>query len=151
MVSSRVAFPYCNNEKYRFELQARRYRVERNFQEPINNVDGHSPREKGYFDMINVIATIQVKKGRLAEFVEIFKSNIPSVLKEKGCIEYKLTVDYLPALPFQEADENAATVIEKWEDVDALQAHLSAPHMTAYREKVKGWVESSSIKVLKDA
>jgi quinol monooxygenase YgiN len=43
--------------------------------------------------MINVIASIHIKEGRLSEFVEIFKSNIPNVLEEKGCIEYVPTID----------------------------------------------------------
>ena len=30
--------------------------------------------------MINVIASIHIKEGRLSEFIEIFKSNIPKVL-----------------------------------------------------------------------
>jgi quinol monooxygenase YgiN len=101
--------------------------------------------------MIHVIATIQVKEGRLAEFIEIFKSNIPHVLKEAGCIEYMLTVDLLPGLPRQEVNRNSATVIEKWNGVEALQAHLSTPHMAAYREKAKGLVENSSIRILKEA
>lgn len=101
--------------------------------------------------MIHVIATIQVKEGHMAEFVEIFKSNIPTVLKEEGCIAYTLTVDLLPGLPRQEVNENSATVIETWSGVEALQAHLSTPHMAAYRERAKGLVEKSSIKILKEA
>ena len=43
--------------------------------------------------MINVIASIKVREGGKSEFIEIFKSNIPNVLEEKGCIEYILTAD----------------------------------------------------------
>jgi len=32
--------------------------------------------------MINVIASIHINEGRLSEFIEIFKSNIPNVIKE---------------------------------------------------------------------
>ena len=49
--------------------------------------------------MINVIASIQIKDGQLSDFVEIFKSNIPKVLEEKGCIEYVPTVDVPTGLP----------------------------------------------------
>jgi quinol monooxygenase YgiN len=34
--------------------------------------------------MINVIASICVKAGKLSDFLEIFKSNIPSVIEERG-------------------------------------------------------------------
>jgi quinol monooxygenase YgiN len=36
--------------------------------------------------MINVIASIHIKEGQLSEFIEIFKSNIPKVIEEMGCI-----------------------------------------------------------------
>jgi quinol monooxygenase YgiN len=101
--------------------------------------------------MINVIASIQIRKGGLSEFIKIFKSNIPNVLKEKGCIEYVATIDVPTGLPPQELDENTVTIIEKWSGFDALQAHLSAPHMIAYREKVKNLVEKTSLKVLREA
>jgi len=101
--------------------------------------------------MIHVIASIEIKKGGLPEFIKIFKSNIPNVLKEKGCIEYVATIDVPTGLPPQELDENTVTIIEKWIDSDHLQSHLSAPHMVAYRENVKNLVEKTSLKVLREA
>ena len=101
--------------------------------------------------MINVIASIHIKEGRLSEFVEIFKSNIPNVLEEKGCIEYVPTIDVHTGLPPQELNNNVVTIIEKWGSLEDLQAHLSAPHMLAYREKVKDLVDKVSFKVLGEA
>ena len=101
--------------------------------------------------MINVIASIYIKEGRLSEFVEIFKLNIPNVLKEEGCIEYVPTVDVLTDLPPQELDDNVVTIIERWNSLDDLQAHLSAPHMLAYKENVKNLVDKVSLKILKEA
>ena len=101
--------------------------------------------------MINVIASIYIREGRLSEFIEIFKLNIPNVLKEKGCIEYVPTVDVLTDLPPQKLDDNVVTIIEKWNSLDALQAHLSAPHMLAYKENVKDLVDKVSLKILKEA
>ena len=98
--------------------------------------------------MINVIASIHIKEGRLSEFVEIFKSNIPNVLEEKGCIEYVPTIDVPTGLPSQELNNNVVTIIEKWDSLEDLQAHLSAPHMLAYKEKVKDLVDKVSLKVL---
>ena len=101
--------------------------------------------------MINVIASIYIKEGRLSEFVEIFKRNIPNVLKEEGCIEYVPTIDVLTDLSPQELNDNVVTVIEKWNSLDDLQAHLSAPHMLAYKENVKDLVDKVSLKILKEA
>jgi len=101
--------------------------------------------------MINVIASISVKAEKLSEFLEIFKSNIPSVRDESGCIEYFPAVDIDADLPPQSLDENVVTIIEKWENLEALRDHLNAPHMLAYKEKVKDIVEGVSIKVLQEA
>ncbi len=101
--------------------------------------------------MINVIASIHIKEGRLSEFIKIFKSNIPKVLEEKGCIEYVPTIDVPTGLPPQELNNRVVTIIEKWDSLEDLQAHLSAPHMLAYKEKVKDLVDKLSLKVLGEA
>jgi quinol monooxygenase YgiN len=101
--------------------------------------------------MINVIASVRVKAGRLAEFLEIFRSNVPAVREERGCVEYFPAVDIDADLPPQSLDKNVVTIIEKWESLEALQNHLVAPHMLAYREKVKDIVEDVSLKVLQEA
>ena len=101
--------------------------------------------------MINVIASIRVKAGRVSEFLEVFKANVPNVIREKGCIEYFPAVDIAADLPPQRVDENVVTIIERWESLEALRAHLITPHMLAHREKVKDMVEDTSLKVLKQA
>ena len=101
--------------------------------------------------MIHVLASIHVKTGKVSEFLEIFKSNVPRVLKEKGCMAYVPAVDIDADLPPQHLDENVVTVIEKWESLEALYDHFKAPHMLSYREQVKGIVERVSLKVLKEA
>lgn len=101
--------------------------------------------------MINVIASIRVKPESLAEFLRIFKSNVPRVREERGCIEYFPALDVDVNLPAQHLDGNVVTVIEKWESVEDLKAHLGSPHMAAYRESVKDLVASVSLKVLQEA
>ncbi|MCB1804272.1 MAG: antibiotic biosynthesis monooxygenase, partial [Candidatus Competibacteraceae bacterium] len=41
--------------------------------------------------------------------------------------------------------------IEKWESLAALEAHLTAPHMLEYRQKVKDFVNGSTIHILQPA
>ncbi len=43
------------------------------------------------------------------------------------------------------------TIVEKWESVDALKAHLVAPHMVEYREKVKGMMQEFKLTILEPA
>jgi quinol monooxygenase YgiN len=101
--------------------------------------------------MIHVIASIHIKAGRVPEFLDIFKANIPLVLKEKGCIEYEPTIDVPTGLPPQELNGNIVTIIEKWESLEALRAHLAAPHMLAYQKNVRDIVEKMALKVLEKA
>ena len=99
--------------------------------------------------MIHVIASIQIKEGQVSSFLEIFKSNMPAVLKEKGCIEYVPAVDVPTDLPPQEKNDHVVTVIEKWSSLEDLKAHISASHMLAYKKKTKALVEKTSIRILK--
>ena len=101
--------------------------------------------------MIHVIASISVKPGKVPEFLEAFKVNASHVKNEKGCIDYVPGLDFKTGLPPQVLDENMVTVIEKWGSMEALKAHLKAPHMLAYREKVKDIVLGLSLKVLEEA
>ena len=101
--------------------------------------------------MIHVLASIQVKPGKRESFLECFKANIPNVLQEKGCAEYSPAVDIESRLPPQVFSENTVTIIEKWELLEDLEAHIKAPHMLAYREQVQDLVEETSLKVLTDA
>jgi quinol monooxygenase YgiN len=98
--------------------------------------------------MINVIASIRVKPGQRGAFLDVFLANVPKVRQEQGCIEYFPAVDVDAGLPAQELDENAVTIIEKWQSVAALQKHLASPHMLEYKEKVKDLVENLSLKVV---
>ena len=101
--------------------------------------------------MIHVIASIQVREGRLSEFLEIFKTNVPNVLEEKGCMDYVPTMDVPTGLPPQELNDHIVTIIEKWGSLEDLRGHLSAPHMLAYKERVVDLVENVSLKVLSEA
>lgn len=113
--------------------------------------NGYSLCIQGKYKMINVIASIHIKTGRRSEFIDIFKSNVPYVLEEKGCKQYIPAIDVPSGLPTQVLNDNVVTIIEKWESLEDLQAHLSAPHMLTYREKVKDLVEKVSLKILTEA
>ena len=98
--------------------------------------------------MIHVLASIKVKPGKRNILLEHLKSNIPNVIKEKGCIEYNSTIDVDYQMDNQTFDENMVTIIEKWENFDSLKKHMHAPHMLSYRENVKDLVENTSLKIL---
>ena len=100
--------------------------------------------------MIYVIAAIDLKEGCKEAFLKIFHRNIPNVKAEKGCISYEPTVDVDSGLPTQIGlRDDVVTIVEAWEDLDALQAHLKTSHMAAYREEVKDLVNQVSLQVLR--
>ncbi len=98
--------------------------------------------------MISVLAAIELKPGTRVGFLKHFNDNVPAVLEEVGCIEYFPAIDVESGLDIQSMNENSVTVIEKWESLAALNDHLQAPHMAAYKEKVKDMVVGLSLKVL---
>lgn len=81
--------------------------------------------------IIHVIATVQTKEGKRADFVEAFNKLVPLVRAEEGCIEYGATVDVQTVISIQgPLRENHVIIVEKWATLDHLMAHLKAPHMT---------------------
>ena len=100
--------------------------------------------------MIQVIATIELKPGCRDDFLPRLNANVPKVKAENGCLAYDPFVDVDSGLPVQgEIRENVVTLVEAWSGIEALLAHLKAPHMAAYRDAVKDMVAKVTIRVLK--
>jgi quinol monooxygenase YgiN len=99
--------------------------------------------------MIFVIATIEVKPGKREAFLAEFNRNVPNVRAERGCVEYGPTVDAKTDIKAQiPLRDNVVTIMEKWESLQALHAHLTAPHMVTYRERVKDYVVGTTLQIL---
>lgn len=102
--------------------------------------------------MIHVVATINVTSGNknkvLAELLRIQ----PEVLEENGCHQYE---------PFSDVDYNlsrqeifrADTIVlmEQWESVEHLKAHLETPHLKEYQETVSPYIHDVNLQVLQKA
>ena len=102
--------------------------------------------------MIHVIATIKVKPGMREKYLGILKANVANILVEKGCIAYAPAVDVESGIPVQvDLRPDVVTLVEAWESLADLQVHLKAPHMLAYREKVKDIVKNISLHVVAPA
>ncbi len=102
--------------------------------------------------MIHVIATIELNAGCQENFLKILNENVPLVKAEQGCLAYEPTVDVEPSLPIPVAvRENVVTIIEVWENLEALHAHLKTTHMAAYREAAKDFVRNLTLQVLQPA
>ena len=102
--------------------------------------------------MIHVIATIELAEGRRDDFLKEFHALVPQVRAEEGCIEYGPAVDADSGIPVQgPLRENVVVVLEKWESLEALKAHLVAPHMKTYRAAVKDLVQNTALEILQPA
>jgi len=99
--------------------------------------------------MIHVIATLELKPGCRDAYLSILRGNLTHVRAENGCLAYTPTVDIDAGLPVQGATrENVVTIVEAWESLDALHAHLKTPHMAAYREATQNYVTGLRVQVL---
>lgn len=100
--------------------------------------------------MIHVLAKLTIDPARRQAFLKSFADLRPLVLAEEGCIEYDVAVDQPTDLPPQELlGDGAVMVVEKWESVEKLKAHLVAPHMEAWRESLGETLRDVSLHVLK--
>jgi quinol monooxygenase YgiN len=99
--------------------------------------------------MIAVIATINLKEGKRDAYLAELRKIIPDVRKEDGNIEYAPYVDFPSGFPVQPPIRpDTVTLIEKWESLDALKAHMKAPHMGPYRQGTKDILDSMQVQVL---
>ena len=99
--------------------------------------------------MIHVIATIELVRGKRDDFLSEFRKLVPLVRAEAGCLDYGPTIDADTGLGAQgPLRPHVVTVVERWESLAALRAHLQAPHMAEYRERVKGLVAEVRLQVL---
>ncbi len=101
--------------------------------------------------MITVLVSVKVKEGKIPDFIKTFKSNAEKVKKEKGCVEYFPTLDIDAVIAGQVSDPNVVTVVERWEDMESLQNHMSAPHMATYQKMVEDMMEGVTFRLLRDA
>ena len=99
--------------------------------------------------MIHVIATIELQPNTREHYLKILKENVPSVRAEAGCLKYEPAVDLDSGLPFQEAIRaDVVTIVEAWENLEHLVAHLKTPHMQSYRDAVTAYVRKVSVQVM---
>ncbi len=99
--------------------------------------------------MVHVIANVELRPGARDAYLAVFRGLAPKVRAEAGCIEYGPTVDAKTDIRAQlPLRENVVTIVEKWESLAALKAHLTAPHMATYRQAVKDLVAGVTLQVL---
>lgn len=102
--------------------------------------------------MICVIATIETAAGRRDDLLAVFRGLVPKVLAEEGCIEYAPMIDAPSGLSAQgPVRPNVVAVVEKWESLAALAAHLKAPHMVEFIRQTDDMRLSTRLQIFQPA
>ncbi len=102
--------------------------------------------------MICVLASIEVAAGRRDDLLALFRDLVPKVRAEEGCIEYGPLIDVSSGLDAQTPpQENSVVILEKWESIDALKAHLKTHHMAEYFRQAEELRLSMNLRILQPA
>jgi len=99
--------------------------------------------------MIHVVATLTVQEGRRDEYLAIFGKYVPIVQAEDGCIRYEPFVDIDSGLERQKPlRENVVVVLETWESLEKLHAHIAAPHMAELKAELGDIVTDLDLQIV---
>jgi quinol monooxygenase YgiN len=91
--------------------------------------------------MIKVIARSVIKENHLSDALQLYKLLVAETIKESGCISYEL---------FQELNNpNNLTLIEEWEDMEALERHTQTPHFITLVEKLSFYEKELPVLIYK--
>jgi quinol monooxygenase YgiN len=99
--------------------------------------------------MIHIVAVLTAKIGHRAALLAAFKSIVPAVQAEPGCVEYQAAVDLETSPAKFGAD--AVVVIEKWEDQAALDAHNQGAALKEFQDKAKHVLAQADVYLLRNA
>ncbi|HKR25564.1 MAG TPA: putative quinol monooxygenase [Allosphingosinicella sp.] len=87
--------------------------------------------------MIIVTGEVRFGEGEIERLKPVFAKNIAATRAEEGCEAYAYAVDV--------GDPNLLHVAEQWRDQEAIDAHMTAPHMG----ELMGALGSSKVEAMK--
>ena len=101
--------------------------------------------------MIHVIVTSIIQPGSLDQYLQLARQLAPLVEAEEGCRRYRYTLETDSPIEIQEPVEaHRVTLLEEWESMAHLSAHLQAPHMKEHGPAMAALRDSVEIRVTAD-
>ncbi len=102
--------------------------------------------------MIYLVVTMDIKEGKMDEFLAACQRIRPQVLAEQGCLMYDFTRDISIGSPVQEpATDNRVTLLEKWASREDLDQHSVSNHMREFVAQVASMRERVVIRSTTEA
>jgi quinol monooxygenase YgiN len=96
-------------------------------------LDDDATRLNSEASMLHVLAFITTKPGMRDAVLQEFRSNMPAVRAQEGCIEYVPVIGVPTFGPFRaKLGLDTFVAVEKWASTEALNAHAASAHMKAY-------------------
>ncbi len=90
--------------------------------------------EKGEIKIIKIVAKSFIKADKVEKYIALAKKLVQeTVQNDAGCTHYELFQDL--------SNRQILTMIEEWEDQDALDRHTSAKHFKEFVPLFKDLVE----------
>lgn len=83
---------------------------------------------------VHVLARFVAKSGKEDALRTVLTALVPPTRRELGCYQYDLLVET--------ADPRHFCFVERWDDNEALDQHLGAPHVRSALEQIEDLVES---------
>lgn len=100
--------------------------------------------------MIHVFARVTVKPGLAPLFLREFRELAVLVRQETGCLDYFPAQDIRLGIDVQESSPDSVTILEKWANRAALEAHLRSGNMRSFQERVKDLVEETRLTIVEE-
>ena len=91
--------------------------------------------------MVYVIATLNVKPEKQADFLANAQDVIAATRREAGCIHYDLTGSV--------TEPNTFVFVERWASREALSAHFETSHMGRWRGLCQDYLTGRTVEVIK--
>jgi len=102
--------------------------------------------------MVLLFPQVTCREGMRDRYIREFDAIAPQVRQEPGCIEYNIYIDSGDDRFDNQKRSDTVFLCEKWESVDALQAHSkNSEPLAAFRETVRPIKISSTYELITPA